>query len=135
MNSDIFYHQPLRKNHGTATGIWLRWLRQEGWIVLAPLVAALALLLSGCVNCYTRCPGTDGEITEVYQSSRMAAGASLIVAFPQMMSDVPGTGFDPFNIFTIPLGVLVLGDAVAEAAVDTVCLPVDCPLSRARRKD
>ena len=129
--------ESLRKNHGTATGIWLRWLRQEGWIVLAPLIAALALLLSGCVNCYTRCPGTDGEITEVYQSSRMAAGASLIVAFPQMMSDCPSDygAYAPLNILTIPLGVLVLGDAVVEAAVDTVCLPVDWPLSCARRKD
>ena len=27
--------EPLRKNHGTATGIWLRWLRQEGWILFA----------------------------------------------------------------------------------------------------
>lgn len=97
---------------------------------------AIAVAVSGCVSvAYTRNPFSDSELQVTYQATRTAAMASIIVAFPQMMSDCPGTGFDPFNIFTIPLGVLVLGDAVAEAAVDTVCLPVDWPLSRARRKD
>ena len=46
--------EPLRKNRGTTLSVWLRWLRQEGWIVLSPLVAAIALLVclltTGCAQ-------------------------------------------------------------------------------------
>lgn len=62
----------------------------------------------------------------------MAAGASVIVAYPQMMSTTGGNGFEFVNIFTIPLGLLVFCDAVCEFPVDTVCLPFDIPISSAR---
>ena len=90
------------------------------------LILSSALFLGGCVNLYTRAPWTNAKINEVYQCSRMAAGMSLIIAFPQMMSDNPGDGgFMWQNIFTVPLGCLCLCDAVCEAAIDTAFLPWD----------
>lgn len=96
------------------------------------LMTAVAASFCGCVNCYTRCPFTDSRIESVYQSSKFAAGASMLVAFPQMMSCAPSEGISWMNVCTIPLGLLVLCDAVVEAAIDTVCLPVDIPLANMR---
>ena len=100
------------------------------------LILSAALILGGCVNCYTRFPTTNERIERVYQCSREAAALSVIIAFPQMMSDNPGDGgFKWENIFTVPLGCLCLCDAACEAVIDTVCLPFDWPISAARRKD
>jgi hypothetical protein len=60
---------------------------------------------------------------------------SIIIAFPQAMSDGPSRGFMWENIFTIPLGCLGLCDAACETVIDTVCLPFDWPISAVRRKD
>ena len=96
----------------------------------------MACTMTGCVNLYTRWPTTDEKITMVYQCSREAAGLSVLVAFPQAMSDCPGDGgFMLENIFTIPLGCLCLCDAVCEVAIDTVCLPFDWPISAKRKRD
>ena len=95
-------------------------------------IALCACLFSGCVNCYTRCPFTDSRIESAYQSSKFAADASILVAFPQVMSCAPSEGISWINVCTIPLGLLVLCDAVVEAAIDTVCLPVDIPLANMR---
>lgn len=92
-------------------------------------------LASGCVNLLTtRNPFSDCKVGQAYQSTRMAAGASVIVAYPQMMSTTGGNGFEFVNIFTIPLGLLVFCDAVCEFPVDTVCLPFDIPMSISRDK-
>ena len=94
-----------------------------------------ATAMCGCVNMYERAPWTNPEIRSVYQCSRAAAGMSVIVAFPQMMSDNPGDGgFMWENIFTIPLGCVCMCDTACEAVIDTVCLPFDWPISAARRK-
>lgn len=106
-----------------------------GRIVGTVLAACALSLASGCANLYTRFPTTNAKIEQVYQSSRQAAGLSIIVAFPQMMSDVPGQGYMWENIFTVPLGCLCLCDAVCEAAIDTVCLPFDWPISAKRKRD
>ncbi len=98
------------------------------------LAGAVASMFSGCVNLYTRCPTTDEKITMVYQCSREAAGLSVLVAFPQAMSDGPSRGFMWENIFTIPLGCLCMCDAAVEACIDTVCLPVDWPLAASRKE-
>lgn len=99
------------------------------------LILSAALILGGCVNCYTRFPTTNERIERVYQCSREAAALSVIIAFPQMMSDNPGDGgFMWENIFIVPLGCLCLCDAACEAVIDTVCLPFDWPISAARRK-
>lgn len=96
-------------------------------------VCALAIC-TGCVNCYTRCPGTDSRIESVYQPSRAALGCSIICAFPQMMSDCPSDDeFKAYNVLTVPLGLLVLGDALCEAVVDTAFLPADFIISRTRK--
>ena len=96
-------------------------------------VCALALL-AGCVNCYTRCPGTDSRIEAVYQPSRAALGCSIICAFPQMMSDCPSdTGLKAYNALTVPLGLLVLCDAICESVIDTAFLPADFIISRTRK--
>ena len=92
------------------------------------------LACAGCVNVYTRFPTTSERIERVYQCSREAAGLSILVAFPQMMSDSPGAGYMWENIFTIPLGCLCLCDAAVEAVVDTVCLPYDWPVSASRSR-
>ena len=98
-------------------------------------VCALALL-AGCVNCYTRCPGTNARIEAVYQPSRTAVECSIICAFPQMMSDCPSDNeFKSYNALTVPLGLLVLCDALCEAVVDTAFLPVDYFISESRKED
>ena len=98
------------------------------------LILSAALILGGCVNLYTRAPWTNGKIENVYQCSRAAAGMSVIVAFPQMMSDAPHPEIILANIFTIPLGCVCICDAACEAVIDTVCLPFDWQISAERRK-
>lgn len=99
------------------------------------LILSAALILGGCVNCYTRFPTTNERIERVYQCSREAAALSVIIAFPQMMSDNPSShGFMWENIFTIPLGCVCMLDAACEAVVDTVCFPYDYFISRHRAK-
>ena len=106
----------------------------EWWRKIFPVV--VAMFVCGCVNLYTRWPTTDERIDRVYQCSREAAALSVLVAFPQMMSDCPGdNGFMWENIFTVPVGCLCLCDAAAEACVDTVCLPVDWPLAASRKEE
>ena len=96
---------------------------------------AMAAILCGCINGYTRFPTTDAKIERVYQCSREAAALSIVCSFPQCMSDNPGDGgFMWENCFTIPfLGLPCAVDAVCEACIDTVLLPVDWPLSASRR--
>ena len=94
-----------------------------------------ASALCGCVNMYERAPWTDPEIRSVYQCSRAAAGMSVIVAFPQMMSDAPHLELILANIFTVPVGCLCLCDAACEAVIDTACLPFDCFLAKRREGD
>jgi uncharacterized protein YceK len=93
-------------------------------------------LLGGCVNIYTRCPGTDEKITQVYQCSREAAALAVIGSCPQMMSDAPDRGWRWENCLTIPfIGLPCAVDAVCEGVIDTVCLPVDWPLAEARKEN
>ena len=101
------------------------------------LCAALAgIALTGCVNCYTRCPGTHARVEDAYQSTRTAAMASVICAFPQIMSDCPGDyRLLPLNLLTVPMGVVALADTVCEAAVDTVCLPADFAIAKCRESE
>ena len=102
---------------------------------ILPLFLACALACSGCVNLYTRFPTTEEQIESVYQCSREAAGLSVLIAFPQIMSDVPkNQGLAVWNLLTIPLGCVCLCDAAAEACIDTVCLPVDWPLAASRKE-
>ena len=100
------------------------------------LILATLVSLTGCVNSFTRCPGTSARVESVYQSTRTAAAASVICAFPQMMSDAPSDyRFMAYNLLTIPLGVAVLADAVCEAAVDTACLPADFAIAKHRERE
>lgn len=96
-----------------------------------------ALLLAGCANMITvRNPFNDTKVSEVYQCTRCAAGASVVVAFPQMMSDCPGDyGPQIYNILTVPLGIVCFADAILESVVDTVCLPFDIPISNKRKEN
>lgn len=97
------------------------------------LVAVAGLMLSGCVNMYTRMPGTKAKITDTYQSTKQAAAMSVVVAFPQVMAPSGGKGFYWENLLTVPLGCLVGVDAVAEAMIDTVCFPYDWAVSSSRK--
>lgn len=97
------------------------------------MVCALALC-AGCVNCYMRWPESDARIETVYQPSRTALEFSIICAFPQMLSDCPSdVGFKAYNVLTVPLGLLVLGDALCEAVVDTVLFPIDYSIAKLRK--
>ena len=110
-------------------------LSKVWWIaVLLGLVfgCMATMLFGGCVNIYTRAPWTDAKIEHVYQSTVSAAGVSTVVAFPQIMSDGHSEPLMIENIFTIPLGLLGLCDAACEAALDTIFLPIDWPLSAYR---
>ena len=58
----------------------------------------------------------------------------MVIAYPQMMSDLPDEGvFSSLNFVSIPIGVLVGCDAVCEAAIDTIFLPADFYLEYRRR--
>lgn len=109
---------------------WLGWLLAG----VASALGALGLLLcGGCVNCYVRCPGTDVRVEHVYQSTAISAAMAYIVAFPQKIGSTGAGGLMWENVFTVPLGCLCLADTVCEAALDTVCLPVDAVLSENRK--
>lgn len=97
------------------------------------LSAAAAAFLCGCMNLYVRCPATDLEIRDVYQSTRTMACASIIASFPTMYNGRGDGTFHWWNAFTIVgLGVPCAADAACEAAVDTIFLPFDWPVSSAR---
>lgn len=90
-------------------------------------VVACSIMFGGCVNiAFTRNPFSDSKIGGCYQSTRIAACAAVVVAFPQMMSDNPSDYDFMFgNIFTVPLSVVVFADAICESPIDTLCLPYD----------
>lgn len=101
-------------------------------LALAVGLSALAPV-TGCVNVYTRCPGTSARIESTYQSTETAFSTAIVCAFPQAMSDNPGDyRFKALNLLTVPLGVVVLADALCEAGIDTVCSPVDYLLAKRR---
>lgn len=97
------------------------------------LVAAAGLMLSGCVNMYTRMPGTKAKITDTYQSTQLAAAAAVVAAVPQVMS--PGE-FEWMwaNVYTLPVGCLVGLDCCAEAVIDTALWPADRWLASRRTR-
>jgi len=100
----------------------------------AKLLALACLLLSGCVNLYTRSPFTGDRIEETYQSTQYAALFSWVVMFPQTMAPGGSRGLMWANAVSVPVGCLCFVDAAAEAAVDTVCFPADLALSGSRKK-
>ena len=91
------------------------------------IVALACVLASGCVNIVgARNPWSTMKVEECYQSTRLAASAAIITAFPQLMSDSPSTeGFMVENVFTIPLSLFVFADAICEIPFDTLFLPYD----------
>lgn len=91
-------------------------------------------VFSGCMNCYLRAPWTLGKIEGCYQSTEYMGVMTVIASFPQCVSDNSGDGvFRWENCFTIPfLGLPCLVDTACEACIDTVCLPADYFIVRAR---
>lgn len=104
-------------------------------VVLAFVLASA--VFSGCMNCRVRFPTTNPKIEECYMCTRTMAAFTIIGSFPQMMSDNPGDGgFMWENLISIPfIGLPCFVDTCLEAAVDTVCLPADYFIVRAREKD
>lgn len=101
-------------------------------VLLLSLASSLLISLTGCMNLYTRCPGTDSKIESCYQSTRWMGTLSVVVAFPQIMSSGASDSFYMENIITIPCGLVCLADTACEAVLDTVFLPFDYPISRYR---
>jgi len=89
------------------------------------LVLAAMLLTAGCMNLYTRCPGTDGKIEDTYQATKEMADWTLIVAFPQILAPDGERGFSWYNLLTIPLSLVVFADDCCEAVGDTLCYSFD----------
>ena len=101
----------------------------------AILTLVLASLLSGCMNLYTRCPGTPPRIEDTYQSTCCTAEMAYVVMFPQViMASHNDKILLPENLISIPIGCLCFVDVAAEGVLDTVFWPIDWPLSRARRE-
>ena len=97
------------------------------------LAFVLASFLSGCMNLYTRCPGTPPRIEDTYQSTCSTAGMSYVVMFPQViMSTGNNEVLYPENIISIPLGCICFVDVALEAVIDTVCYPADAMLRNNR---
>ena len=95
-------------------------------------IGLLCLTFAGCINLYTRCPGTDARIEDTYQSTCQSIGMAYVVAFPQMIMGWE-MSIEPENLITIPFGLLVLCDTPFEAVVDTVCWPWDNYISDKRK--
>lgn len=116
------------REDGTPT--WFGWACA---LAASILMAAVLASMSGCVNIYTRCPFTEKKITRTYQSTGDAYSLSIVVAWPQVMSDDPRkTGFMVENLISIPIGCIGMCDTACEAVIDTVCFPVDFALSEHR---
>ena len=103
---------------------------RRSYVMLFLVVSMCVAFLSGCCNVMTRNPISDMQIGSCYQSTGLACTAAALVAFPQSMGAGPTPGFIPENIFTIPLGIVVLADGTCEFCLDTVFLPVDYFLSK-----
>jgi uncharacterized protein YceK len=100
----------------------------------AILTLVLASLLQGCMNLYTRCPGTAPIISDTYQCTEMTAGMSFVVMFPQVMMPSGGNKFMfPENLISIPIGCLCFVDVAAEGVLDTVFWPIDWSISKSRK--
>ena len=104
-------------------------------IMKITVVICASLIISGCINCYLRCPATDQKIDEVYKSTKAGAGISYVVMFPQIMNPAETRGFQPMNILSIPVGCLCFADVACEAVLDTVFFPVDWWLAEARESN
>ena len=96
-------------------------------------IGLLCLTLSGCMNLYTRCPGTDARIEDTYQSTCSTAEMAYVVMFPQVvMASHNNKILFPENLISIPIGCLCFVDVAAEAAIDTVFYPADAMLRNNR---
>lgn len=98
------------------------------------LALSLSILLSGCINLYTRFPTTEPFIADTYQSTEVSVATAYVVAFPQVMQGW-SPSVEPENLFTIPFGLLVLCDTALEASVDTLCWPWDRYVSNKRDRE
>lgn len=126
---NIFTRMEFRED-GTPT--WFGWACA---LAASILMAAVLASMYGCVNIYTRCPFTEKRITRTYQSTGEAYSLSIVVAWPQIMSDDPGkTGFMVENLISIPIGCMGLCDTACESVLDTVFLPADAVLSSRRNQ-
>lgn len=97
------------------------------------LALVLASLLSGCMNLYTRCPGTPPRIEDTYQSTFCTSAMAYVVMFPQVvMASHNNKILFPENLISIPIGCLCFVDVAVEAAIDTVCYPADAMLRNNR---
>ena len=129
--TDSIFTRMVFREDGTPT--WFGWACA---LAASILMAAVLASMSGCVNIYTRCPFTEKRITRTYQSTGDAYSLSIVVAWPQIMSDDPGkTGFMVENLISIPLGCVGMCDTACEAMIDTVFLPADWIISDARKED
>lgn len=98
-------------------------------------LCALVVFLCGCINMmYTRNPLSSARINSIFESTDIAWTLSYVVAFPQTVGLMRGGDLMVENLISVPCGCVVLVDAACEAVIDTVCLPVDWPLSRYRSK-
>ena len=92
----------------------------------------LSLLCSGCINLYTRCPGTNLKIIDTYQSTQESFAFSYIVMFPQIMNSSGSKEFYIENLITVPIGCLCFIDVACESVLDTVFWPIDLWISKER---
>lgn len=98
------------------------------------LVASAVVLLGGCANIALRTPLTGKPVTKVYWPTREQAEFTAMCACPQSFFSPTGDlDFCVENVFTIPLAIVPAADLVAEAALDTVFLPVDACLAGSRK--
>lgn len=91
------------------------------------------ILVSGCMNLYTRCPGTELKIEKTYQSTENSFAWSYVIMFPQViMPSGRNKILFPENLISIPIGCLCFVDVACEAVVDTILYPVDNAIAAKR---
>lgn len=100
---------------------------------LKQLLLLALLACCGCMNLYTRCPGTDKTIYTTYQCTQEMWGWTIITAFPQALAP-DAVGYMWINIITVPLAIIPAADTCLEAVVDTVCYPYDYSVTKGKAK-
>ena len=105
-------------------------------VTMKKLICLILLAATcGCVNLYTRCPGTDKEIVDTYQCTQEMIAWTCIIAWPQAMSPDCSDKFYPINVITIPLAIIPAADTCLEAVVDTVFYPYDYYTTKGKNKN
>ena len=97
------------------------------------VLIGISLLMTGCINIYTRCPRTNSQIETSYQCTVQSASFSYVIMFPQTLQIFHSNELCLGNALSIPAGCLCYVDVACEAIIDTICWPIDYAIAKHRK--